>query len=193
MQSALEEEIIKDVMIHPIFYRTFMSSEHPEGEMDELGDVIGRDCMVTKFVDGWTRLYDGDGTRNEDWYGWAANVLAPFDGTVERVDTNPVTNNPGHHSGGRAGAIVFLRDDGVRVAYGHVDKVIVKVGDTVQAGEHVAKVGNNGHSWCPHIHIGAWKNDTPLQIRFDLRALGRLQSEDPDRYYDSQSRPRIDP
>jgi murein DD-endopeptidase MepM/ murein hydrolase activator NlpD len=79
------------------------------------------------------------------------------------------------------------------VLYGHVDGIEVKPGDAVVAGQRIAKVGNNGYSWYPHIHVGAWKDDTPLQIRFDLRALGRLQSEDPDRYYDSQSQPRVDP
>ena len=48
----------------------------------------------------------------------------------------------------------------------------VKEGDTVKAGDIVAKVGNNGFSRNPHIHVGAWKGNTPLQIRFDLKTMG---------------------
>jgi murein DD-endopeptidase MepM/ murein hydrolase activator NlpD len=180
-------------MIHPVYNRLSILTEHPEGELEYLGDALGRDCVVVKFVDGWIRLHDGDGSRNEDWFGWGAAVLAPFDSVVESVHHNPVANEPGHHSGGKAGSVIFLLDGGVHVLYVHVDGIEVKLGDAVVAGQRIAKVGNNGYSWYPHIHVGAWKDDTPLQIRFDLRALGRLQSEDPDRYYDSQSQPRVDP
>ncbi|WP_147302681.1 M23 family metallopeptidase [Thalassotalea euphylliae] len=40
-----------------------------------------------------------------------------------------------------------------------------------QAGESIAKVGNNGYSCNPHIHVGAWKDNLPLQIRFDQKTL----------------------
>ena len=50
----------------------------------------------------------------------------------------------------------------------------VKVGDTVKAGDIVAKVGNNGTSFMPHIHIGAWKDKEPLQISFDLKKMGKI-------------------
>ena len=45
------------------------------------------------------------------------------------------------------------------------------------SGQVVAKVGNNGYSRHPHIHIGAWKGNEPLQIRFDLRAMGKQYRE----------------
>ena len=112
--------------------------------------------------------------RNEDWYGWGAEVLAPLDAAVERVSVNPVTNVPGRHSGGRASVVVFRREDGARVMYGHVAQVEVQPGDLVRVGQRIARVGNNGSCWHPHIHVGAWQEETPLQIRFDLRAMGRL-------------------
>jgi len=34
-------------------------------------------------------------------------------------------------------------------------------------GQVIAQVGNNGRSHHPHIHVGAYKDTEPLQIRFD--------------------------
>ena len=56
----------------------------------------------------------------------------------------------------------------------HVKDVRVAEGDSVVAGEIVASVGNNGYSRQPHVHIGAWRGETALQIRFDqTRMRGR--------------------
>ncbi|HQN72510.1 MAG TPA: M23 family metallopeptidase [bacterium] len=34
----------------------------------------------------------------------------------------------------------------------HLDKVLVKPGDTFKAGDHIADVGNTGRSFAPHLH-----------------------------------------
>jgi hypothetical protein len=174
---------IEEVLLHPTHNRFFITGEHPEGQLEHIGDAIGRDTIIVKWVNGWTRMYKNDGQRNEDWYGWRQDVLAPYDGIVESVRENTKVNQPGEHQADKAGCITFLRNDGVRVAYGHVMDVIVNEGDTVKAGQAVAKVGNNGTSWNPHIHIGAWHGQTPLQIRFDLEAMGKLMKENPDVFY----------
>ncbi len=87
---------------------------------------------------------------------------------------------------GRSSAILFrrgLEDDptAVQVAYVHVREVLVSEGDTVRAGEPVARIGNNGSSFNPHVHVGAFRGDlfsgdaVPLQVRMDLAAMGRLR------------------
>lgn len=169
--------MINDVIIHPVFNHAYSCGEHPEGQLTALGDALGVDCVIHKFVDGWMRTYKGEGLNNEDWYGWGADVLAPFDGTVEDVYINEITNMPGHMNPSRAGMILFSRSDGVKVCYAHVMDVCVNAGDQVKSGQVVAKVGNNGYSRHPHIHIGAWKGNEPLQIRFDLRAMGKQYRE----------------
>ena len=69
----------------------------------------------------------------------------------------------------------FLRrDDGVFFLLAHVAALRVKVGDNVTSGQAIARVGNNGYSRQPHIHIGAWKGNEAVQIRFDQAAMGRL-------------------
>ena len=169
---------IGQVELSPPFRASYMCSEHFEGQIDYAGDALGTDCLVTGGVDGdggFGRLYRTDGRANEDWYGWAAEVLAPFDGVVEGVYANPAVNTPGTMGRPPAGMIRFERADGTRVVYGHVADIAVAAGDRVTAGQVVARVGNNGFSRSPHIHVGAYRGDVPLQIRWDLRAMARLQ------------------
>ncbi|HSG53620.1 MAG TPA: M23 family metallopeptidase, partial [Rheinheimera sp.] len=79
---------------------------------------------------------------------------------------------PGIMTPGRASSITFKTTEGHSVLLAHLQGVIVKEGDTVKRGVAVAKVGNNGYSRNPHIHIGAWSAEgEPLQIRFDQSTL----------------------
>ena len=163
-----------EVTIHPPLDQWFLTVEHYAGELDGPGDALGRDCIVARFRDGWIRMYDGDGSRNEDWYSWRANVFAPFDGTVERVHIATTVNEPGRRGSGMPGFIFFLRHDGVHVVYAHLDECLVREGDNVTSDQLVGKVGNNGIGWHPHLHVGAYWGEQPLQIRFDLEVMGRL-------------------
>jgi hypothetical protein len=173
---------IVDVVVHPIVRPHVLCLEHPEGQLPALGDALGSDCAVPDLATGpagrWPAFFRGDGRANEDWYGWNVTLLAPFDGVVDSVHINPTTNRPGERGRGRASVIVFRRADGVRVVYAHVQNVRVQPDDTVAAGQPVARVGNNGHAWFPHTHVGAWKGSRPLQVRFDLRAMGALRRSD---------------
>lgn len=179
----MEQSGIEAVVIHPVFNRRFVVTEHPVGELPWVGDALGCDCMViARSASGWSSLFRNDGAVNEDWFGWHADVLAPFDGVVERVKVNATTNQPGMPASEPTSAIVFQRDDGVRVIYGHLDDIRVAEGDTVEAGSVVGLCGNNGYSMHPHVHVGAWRDETPMQIRFDLAAMGRLY-RDSDHWY----------
>jgi hypothetical protein len=177
--------VIADVVIHPIVAQAFTCSEHSldltGGGVIILGDAIGADCTVTRYDlqpagRRPPRYFENDGLKNEDWFGWNEPLLAPFDGVVEEIHINPVTNTPGTPGRGPSSFIVFLRSDSTRVAYGHIQDVKVKQGEKVTAGQPVATVGNNGYGYMPHTHIGAWRGAQPLQLRFDLKALGVLEA-----------------
>lgn len=170
---------IEAVVLHPLFAAPYACGEHAEGALPYLGDDLGSDCTVLGGLEvdanaGYLKAYRTDGATNEDWYGWAEPVLAPIDGEVVKVRVNPKTNAPGELGEPPASMIVLEREDGTHVMMGHVADIRVKEGDTVRAGEPVAKVGNNGYGRHPHIHVGAWRDKTPLQIRFDLRAKAAL-------------------
>ncbi len=175
-------------IVHPPVAARFQCSEHAMGAEDHVPDALGADCVVVRRTGGpegnLNSLYSGDGTRNEDWHGWREPLLAPCDGRVVIVSINPETTQPGTFGPGRSSAILFRcgpdeDSDPVQVALIHVREVVVAEGDRVQAGDVVARIGNNGSSLNPHVHIGAFRGDlfsddaVPLQIRFDLAAMSR--------------------
>ena len=181
---------IEAVTVHPPVATLFQCSEHPLGAEDHVPDALAADCVVVRRDSGpngnLLSLYTGDGTRNEDWHSWREPLLAPFDGVVIGIQINPETTPPGVMGSGRSSAIGFQQLlDGeptdIHVAYVHVREVTVSQGDTVRAGDPVARIGNNGSSFHPHVHVGAFRGElmsedaVPLQVRMDLAALGRLR------------------
>lgn len=162
---------IEPVVAHPPVDAFFSCSEHFEGQFAHVGDALGADCIAQRLVeeDGrmWSRAYSGQGLKNEDWYGWHMELLAPCSCEVVNVHVNDVQNEPGVMGKGRAASITLKDANGVHFTLAHVRDVIVEVGQNVAAGQPVAKFGNNGYSRSPHLHIGAWKGEQPLQIRWD--------------------------
>jgi hypothetical protein len=181
VRGVLALDSIGSVVIHPVVRQHFVCLEHPAGQLNFVGDALGADCLIIDLGGGPTgrfpSFYRGTGSRNSDWYGWNQRVLAPFDGVVDSVRTTQSVNSPGKVGRARAGGIVFRRADGVRVLYAHVHAIGVSPGDAVRAGQPVARVGNNGPAVMPHTHVGAWRGQEPLQIRFDLRATGKLSRQ----------------
>jgi hypothetical protein len=197
-QVLPDSPAIDAIVIHPPLATSFTCSEHPLGAENHAGDALGADCLAYRSDGGasgtFDRFYTGDGSRNEDWFSWNQPLLAPFDGVVRGILRSQVTNRPGTRGPDPAAAILFERfgdpaDAPVQVGYAHVQDIQVKVGDTVRAGQFVARIGNSGNAMFPHVHVGALRGDlvrvfngevpdralVPLQVRFDLGAMGRLR------------------
>lgn len=160
------------VLARPIFEQYFVCGEHRQGELIQLGDALGADCFIQRMesVSGveFARAYRGNGVHNEDWYGWKMPVLSPCDCSVVKTVINPTVNTPGQLGQPPATFVVLKRQDGVHVLLAHLAELTVRQGQQVTAGQKLGVVGNNGYGRNPHIHIGAWRDETPLQIRFDL-------------------------
>ena len=119
------------------------------------------------FAIDWLQLDDGafssgDGSKNEDWFGYGADLFAVAAGTVVYVRDGmpeqapnaapaaPVV--PEDYAGNQ---IILEIAPGVYALYGHLQtgSVAVKVGDRVAAGQTIARLGNSGNSNGPHLHF----------------------------------------
>jgi murein DD-endopeptidase MepM/ murein hydrolase activator NlpD len=104
--------------------------------------------------DGRQRERGSDRHRNENYYAHGKDLLAPAAGTVVHVVDGVPENRPPER--GRAGGNGLIIDHGFGEfsALWHAipGSLEVQVGDRVQTGQRVAKVGNSGRSTGPHIH-----------------------------------------
>jgi hypothetical protein len=178
-----DDTLTHTVLIHPPVAvsggrSVLFTREHTHAASYDIGDQLARDFIVMQIGDdGIMRPFEPGtgGERNEDWFTWRKDVLAPFGGTVTQVQLPEKTNQPGHlDAEARHGEIHFEDEDGVVVSYIHLREIRVEEGQQVEAGEVVARAGNNGSSIAPHVHVGAWEGATPLQIQVDLHAKRRF-------------------
>ncbi|TAF34246.1 MAG: LysM peptidoglycan-binding domain-containing protein [Cytophagales bacterium] len=70
-------------------------------------------------------------------------VYAAFDGIV-RIS---------QYEGGFGKHIVLRHHNGLETVYAHLNKLYLKVGDIVTAGQQIGEAGNTGRSTGPHLHF----------------------------------------
>jgi hypothetical protein len=129
-----------------------------DGVRIETGETFAVDWAKVKN----DRLFDGDGKRVEQYYGFGENVLAVADGTVVSIhdgmpDQTPfVFMVPKSKSDYGGNNVILEIASNVFAWYAHLRQgsLTVKVGDTVKAGAPIAKLGNTGPSEGPHLHLG---------------------------------------
>jgi hypothetical protein len=119
------------------------------------------------FAIDWVRVrgnstFEGDGTKNEDYFAFGAEVRSATDGEVvdvrdglaeETPNNDPVNVQLPLDVGGNH-VVVRVRP-GVYAFYGHLQpgSIDVRVGDEVETGQPVGKLGNTGNSTQPHLHF----------------------------------------
>lgn len=140
--------------------------------LDPMAQALGwkRNFMRYSYdfviTDEQGRMYKGDGSRNEDWYGWGKPVMAPAAGKVIRA-VNAIPDN------GKGKRPPFSREQFIAdpsVMWGnHVEidhgngeisllahlkqgSVNVQVGDVVKPGQKVGEMGFSGDAFLVHLH-----------------------------------------
>ncbi len=108
------------------------------------------------------RLFSGDGSRNEQYAGYGAGIVAAAPGTVvsvrdgmpEQTPNQPVVGVNAPDDAGGNNVVVQIGPD-VWAFYAHLQpgSVAVQVGDRVTTGQLLGRLGNSGNSSAPHLHF----------------------------------------
>ncbi len=80
------------------------------------------------------------------------NVLAPARGAVVYAGQRGAYGN----------MVAVDHGNGIITHYAHLERVLVKVGDTVTRGQHIGNVGNTGRSTGPHLHYEVRVGGVPV-------------------------------
>jgi len=107
-------------------------------------------------VFGSQRLYNGEERSWHNGVDWAAAVgtpvRAPADGVVRLARDTFMSGN----------LVMLDHGLGVSTVYAHLDRMDVRVGQSVRAGDVLGTVGTTGRSSGPHLHWGVFWGETPL-------------------------------
>jgi hypothetical protein len=127
--------------------------------------------------------YEGDPKRNESYFAFDQDVLAPAEGVVVAAvdgipDNEPVGEVNETQPAGNMVTIKLSNGEFSTIAHLKNGSVKVKAGDTVAAGQLIGKCGNSGNSTEPHIHFqvsapsGAVNMSTiPISFKNDIRPI----------------------
>jgi len=88
-----------------------------------------------------------------------ASVIAPADGVVAYVETDP----------GYGKTVIINHGYGLNSMYAHLDKVHVKKGQAVRRHQEIAQVGDSGRTTGAHLHYEVHLNGVPVNpLRYIL-------------------------
>jgi hypothetical protein len=131
--------------------------------------VNGTLVDAQRFAIDWMRIgengmfFDGDPADVENWHNYDAPVLAVADGVVVEVldgledqvpgtlpdpETITLETVDGNH-------VILDLGNGVYAFYAHLrnGSITVEEGETVEAGQELARLGNTGNTSGPHLHL----------------------------------------
>jgi murein DD-endopeptidase MepM/ murein hydrolase activator NlpD len=106
------------------------------------------------------RMSSGFGMRFHPILGFSrmhqgVDLAAPY-GTPIVAAADGVVRFAGWH-GGHGNFVQIAHDGGMGTGYGHMSRIIVRPGETVQQGELIGYVGSTGLSTGPHCHFEVYR------------------------------------
>ena len=119
---------------------------------------IGADGFCSPVGSGWeSRVTSEFGYRSDPFTGQASghtgiDIAVPT-GTPVRAALPGVVTTATYNAGGYGYYVKVDHGNGMVTLYAHNSKLLVKVGDAVEAGDMVSLSGSTGRSTGPHLHF----------------------------------------
>lgn len=79
-------------------------------------------------------------------------------------------------TGGYGNMVEIDHGDGISTRYGHMEEVLVKVGDKVGTGDPIGLAGSTGRSTGTHLHYEVRENGRPIDPMYFINAGTKLAS-----------------
>ena len=107
--------------------------------MPATGEITSPFGVRKHPIDGELRFHAGVDIANDT----GTPIYAAFDGVVSVSDYD---NWNGYY-------LKLTHDNSIMTVYCHCNKLLVKEGETVKAGQKIAEIGSTGSSTGPHLHF----------------------------------------
>ena len=145
--------------------------EEQEKLLSEIEDQIARaanpdvfEGSATGFIwpcPAYTRISSYFGPRPQPVPGASTNhkgvdLAAPYGANILASAAGVVTTSK--YSASAGNYVVIAHGNGISTVYMHASSLLVSVGDVVEQGQVIAKVGSTGYSSGNHLHFGVIKN-----------------------------------
>jgi len=131
------------------------------GDTEELNYHVTTPSQKNAFdlviTDEKGKSFRGNGNKNEDYYAFGKELIAPADGEVVLVvdgikDNKPGTMNPLYVPGN---TVIIKTENNEYLFFAHFKQHSIKVkqGDRITQGQTLGLCGNSGNSSEPHLHF----------------------------------------
>lgn len=92
-------------------------------------------------------------TQYFQWRHRGVDIACPKNSSIAAAADGVVVKAQGGWNGGYGIMILVDHGEGIQTLYGHLNDTLVKVGDTVKAGQTIGIEGSTGRSTGPHVHF----------------------------------------
>lgn len=89
------------------------------------------------------------------------DIVAPYKTPIRAVSAGKIVT-AGWSNSGYGNHIVIDHGFGIKTLYGHLNSILVNVGDSVSLGSEIGLLGNTGYSTGPHLHYEVWVDDVQM-------------------------------
>jgi len=153
------DDIVKEINIRTASLNDLLDS------VQARRDQLARVPALWPSLSPDRRLSSGFGYRKDPFTAAislhdGADISAPYGSPVVATGKGKVVFSG--WDGDYGNLVRVAHSDGVQTAYGHMSELSVKVGDTVDKGQVVGKVGSTGRSTGAHIHYEVLLKGTPV-------------------------------
>ncbi len=127
--------------------------------MEDLNQQYAFDILMV--ADG--APYKGDPTKNESYFVFGKEIIAPCDAKVVKIIDGIKDNIPGKLNKvditGNTIVLETARKEYMLFAHIKANSILFKEGDSVNQGQVIAQCGNSGNTYAAHLHFQLQNTD----------------------------------